>query len=92
MSIPLPPLLFLSDVDGGASEQYKGLAGSHEKKEKREMEILSSWLSDILTTTTHKILPFRGFPGGAVVKNPLAEAGDMGSIPGPGRPHMPRST
>ena len=23
-----------------------------------------------------------GFPGGSVVKNPLANAGDMGSIPG----------
>ena len=26
-----------------------------------------------------------GFPGGSVVKNPLANAGDAGSIPGPGR-------
>ena len=34
---------------------------------------------------------FRGFPGGAVVKNLPANAGDMGSIPGPGRSHMPRS-
>ena len=25
------------------------------------------------------------FPGGSVVKNPPANAGDMGSIPGPGR-------
>ena len=32
-----------------------------------------------------------GFPGGAVVKNPPANAGDMGQIPGPGRSHMPRS-
>ena len=31
------------------------------------------------------------FPGGAVVKNPPANAGDMGSSPGPGRSHMPRS-
>ena len=31
------------------------------------------------------------FPGGMVVKNPLANAGDTGSIPGPGRAHMPRS-
>ena len=31
------------------------------------------------------------FPGGAVVKNPPANAGDTGSSPGPGRPHMPRS-
>ena len=30
-------------------------------------------------------------PGGAVVKNPPANAGDMGSSPGPGRSHMPRS-
>ena len=31
------------------------------------------------------------FPGGAVVKNPPANGGDMGSSPGPGRSHMPRS-
>ena len=31
------------------------------------------------------------FPGGAVVKNPPANAGDMGSSPGPGRSHMPWS-
>ena len=30
----------------------------------------------------------RDFPGGAVVKNPPANAGDMSSIPGPGRSHM----
>ena len=34
---------------------------------------------------------YRNFPGGTVVKNPPANAGDMGSIPGPGRSHMPRS-
>ena len=32
-----------------------------------------------------------GFPGGTVVKNPPAKAGDTGSSPGPGRSHMPRS-
>ena len=32
-----------------------------------------------------------GFPGGAVVENPPAKAGDTGSSPGPGRSHMPRS-
>ena len=31
------------------------------------------------------------FPGGAVVKNPPANAGDTGSSPGPGGSHMPRS-
>ena len=31
------------------------------------------------------------FLGGPVVKNPPANAGDSGSIPGPGRFHRPRS-
>ena len=30
----------------------------------------------------------RGFPGGSVVKNLPANAGDTGLIPGPGRAHM----
>ena len=33
----------------------------------------------------------RDFSGGAVVKNTPANAGDMGSSPGRGRSHMPRS-
>ena len=31
----------------------------------------------------------RGFPGGSVVKNPPANAGDTGSIPDPGRSKIP---
>ena len=31
------------------------------------------------------------FPGGTVVKNPPANAGDTGFSPGPGRSHMPRN-
>ena len=34
---------------------------------------------------------FPEFPGGAVVKSPPANAGDMGSSPGLGRSHMPQS-
>ena len=34
---------------------------------------------------------FWGFPGGAVVENLPANAGDTGSSPGLGRSHMPRS-
>ena len=37
------------------------------------------------------IIYCRGFPGGSVVKNPPANAGDTGSSPGQGRSHMPRS-
>ena len=36
-------------------------------------------------------LSFSGFPGGAVVENLPANAGHMGSSPGLGRSHMPRS-
>ena len=34
---------------------------------------------------------YQDFPGGTVVKNLPANAGDTGSSPGPGRSHMPRS-
>ena len=35
--------------------------------------------------------PQLDFPGGEVVKNPPANAGHMGSSPGPGRSHVPLS-
>ena len=38
-----------------------------------------------------KIHYFQGFPGGAVVENLPANAGDTGSSPGLGWSHMPRS-
>ena len=41
--------------------------------------------------TMVKTLGFWDYPGGAVVKNPPANAGGMGSSPGPGRSHMPQS-
>ena len=34
---------------------------------------------------------WKGFPGGSVVKNPPASAGDMGSILGLGETHVPRN-
>ena len=33
----------------------------------------------------------QGFPGDSVVKNPSDDAGDTGSIPDPGRSHLPCS-
>ena len=36
--------------------------------------------------------PVEGFPGGAVVENLPANAGDTGSSPGLGRSHMPWSS
>ena len=39
----------------------------------------------------HQKTPVQGFPGGSVIKNPPANAGDLGLIPGPRRSHMLRS-
>ena len=36
-------------------------------------------------------MKIQGFPGGAVVRNPPANAGDTGSCPGLGRSHMLQS-
>ena len=44
----------------------------------------------ILNSINYKIAG-SGFPGGAMVENLPANAGDTGSSPGPGRSHMPRS-
>ena len=38
--------------------------------------------------TKEDTLMVEDFPGGPVVRNPPANARDMGSIPGPGRSHM----
>ena len=38
-----------------------------------------------------KKVRIQGFPGGAVVENLPANAGDTGSSPGLGRSHMPQS-
>ena len=58
--------------------------------EKKETEILQSKKikAERRHNQNYKILDF---PGGTVVKNLPANAGDMGSSPGPGRSHMPRS-
>ena len=48
----------------------------------------------LIKTKSHEAVKsclVRDFPGGAVVKNPPANARDTGSSPGPGRSHMPRS-
>ena len=47
------------------------------------------WLYKSLNTP-ELMIHLGGLPSGPVVKNPPANAVDMGSIPGPGRLHMPR--
>ena len=57
-----------------------------------EIPIKNESKKEILKQTkAEKKISLAGFPGGAVVKNPPANAADTGSCPGPGRSHMPRS-
>ena len=49
------------------------------------------WLhNDASVLSTTELKGARCFPGGPVEKSPPANAGDTGSIPGPGRPHVLR--
>ena len=54
------------------------------------MLLKSQWVNDEIKEEIKKYL--EGFPGGAVVENLPANAGDMGSSPGLGGSHMPRSS
>ncbi|KAJ8792016.1 hypothetical protein J1605_020218 [Eschrichtius robustus] len=66
-----------------------------------ELQTLAQHYEDVISrkleNTQHKLMALQlkqlegGFPGGAVVENLPANAGDPGSSPGPGRSHVPRS-
>ena len=60
--------------------------------EKKGMErvYIGRWLPE-KRLSNHILKIIWDCPGGAVVKNPPANAEDTGSSPGPGRSHMPRS-
>ncbi|KAJ8782369.1 hypothetical protein J1605_010077 [Eschrichtius robustus] len=55
----------------------------------REPQLLSLRIWSLCSATREAAM---GFPGGAVVENLPASAGDTGSSPGLGRSHMPRSS
>ena len=56
---------------------------------------LNEWMKYLKYQSCDDCLPKkkynRGFPDGSVGKNPLANAGDMGSIPDPGGSHLHQS-
>ena len=73
---------------------------SHQKPCRQEENVVK-YLQCCKEKTTTRVLPYpaklsfknegEGFPGGAVVENLPANAGDTGSSPGLGGSHMPRS-
>ena len=76
------------------------LGSRHTREDKDRCEILwlrgsrktvgkRKWTDNVYSWARAHSLKTRivGFPGGAVVKNPRANAGDVGSSPGPGRCH-----
>ena len=85
---PLPPdfetLLLLPSAGRGRRTGEGRSAGPAGKREGGLGPAPSSTASSARSV-------FSVFPGGAVVKNPPANARDMGSSPGPGRYHMPWS-
>ena len=92
--------------DGTVQKPFLVSALIHEeatfKSERLSAPLLVSIYSKPLVLKTQEYIKFNwwvlvknadfwGFPGGAVITNLPANAGDMGSSPGPGRSHMPRS-
>ena len=71
---------YLSDKDL-VPRIYKELLTTRNKKTTQFKNWWRIWID----------ISLKGFPGGAVVENLPANAGDMGSSPGLGRSHMPQS-
>ena len=67
-------------------ERYNPPRLNQEEIENKNRPVTSNEIETMI-----KDLPAGDFPGGAVVKNPPASGGDMGSSPGPGRSHMLRN-
>ena len=64
----------------------KRLSSSSNKEVTREEEYSGTYVFVVLLVLSAEDHPGPGgFPGGSVIKNPPANAGDVGLIPGPGR-------
>ena len=74
----------LQEVEGPGGETELMVGPDEERPQDRPAQLPGKNVEGALRM-------WQGFPGGAVVKNPPASAGDTGSSPGPGRSHMPRS-
>ena len=75
------------------SSNVKPLQGTHPQVKKSD-EASAFFFLFCLTNEWHSYFTIRqscssDLPGGPMVKNPPTSAGDLGSIPGLGRPHVP---
>ena len=88
LALDVSPFL-LSDPFDSASLVYPPLLASLDPS---IWSFPMAWLTAIRTKNNFNTQKnFLNFPGGTVDRNPPANAGDMGLIPGPGRFHMPWS-
>ena len=87
----LSPLLFniILEVLTRAIRQGKEIEGTQTTKE--EITLFVDDMTVYVVYSKESKIKYLDFPGGAVVKNPPANAGDTGSSPGPGGSHMPQS-
>ncbi|XP_054936664.1 protein spire homolog 1 isoform X4 [Physeter macrocephalus] len=79
-----------SMVNGGLTSQSRenGAGAVQQVPVQRKKLLKAPTLAELDSSDSECEL---GFPGGAVVERPPADAGDVGSCPGPGRSNMPRS-
>ena len=71
-------------VEGWCRQKHRN---HFNRKERFFSEKIIEWWKRLPQKAESKTTEGVGLPGGSVIKN----AGDTGSIPDPGRPHMPRS-
>ena len=85
----IPALLWFNKGEGvGLSTDNLGLPPSSATSLGKLFNHSVSWFPYLSSWNSNSV---PGFPGGAVVENLPADAGDTGSSPGLGGSHMPRS-
>ena len=85
--------LHFSNIDKSKCNSRKRSSDPQEGKKKETEQRENNNMADLNPNISIIVLNLVGldFPGGTVVKNLPANAGDTSSSPGPGRFHMPRS-
>ena len=75
---------------GSIKKRFKSLKKMGKRFEHFSREDMKRCSTSLVVRRMQIKTTMRGLPGGTVVKNSPANAGDTGSSPGPGRSHMPQ--